>query len=142
LTNDVLGSALLGSPIVTSIVERTSRLTANGGTLQLRVQNNDTGANNRTFEIEMQANTTLELIEPGASLVDPVTNSVTLIITQDGTGGWNPNITIGGGGIIHWDNSVSQPLVQPASNKTTIYVLINVNDVPGIWYGSRAVFQI
>ena len=73
---------------------------------------------------------------------DPVTNSVTLIIKQGNGGGHTPNITIGGGGVIHWDNSVSQPLVQPADGKTTIYVLINVNDVPGVWYGSRAVFQI
>ncbi len=145
LTNDVLGLSILGSPIVTSIVERTARLIASGGTLPLNVQKNDnTGAGNRTFEIEMQANTILQLLEPGSSPVDPVTNSVTLIITQDGTGGWIPNITISGVGpnLIHWDNSVSQPLVQPAPNKTTIYVLINVNDIPGVWYGSRAVFQI
>ncbi len=143
LTNDVLGSALLGSPIVTSIVERTSRLTANGGTLLLVVQDNEFGTGNRTFDILLDATTTLELQAPAlAPSIDPVTNSVTLIIKQGNGGGHAANITIGGGGVIHWDNSVSQPLIQPADTKTTIYVLINVNDVPGIWYGSRAVFQI
>ncbi len=142
LTNDVLAIGLLGSPLVTSIVERTSRQTAVGGTLPLVVQDNDSGSGNRTFEITMTANTTLELQQPGASLVDPVTNSVTLIIHQDGTGGWTPNITISGGGTIAWDNSVAQPAAQTTALKTTLYVLVNVNDVPGVWYGSRAVFEL
>jgi len=142
LTNDVLAIGLLGSPLVTSIVERTSRQTAVGGTLPLVVQDNDSGSGNRTFEITMTASTTLELQQPGASAVDPVTNSVTLIIHQDGAGGWTPNITISGGGTIAWDNSVAQPAVQTLPNKTTLYVLVNVNDVPGVWYGSRAVFEL
>lgn len=142
LTNDVLAIGLLGSPLTTSIVERTSRQNAVGGTLPLVVQDNDSGSGNRTFEITMTADTTLELQQPAASAVDPVTNSVTLIIHQDGTGGWVPSITISGGGTIAWDNSASQPVVQTIALKTTIYVLLNVNDVSGVWYGSRAVFEV
>ena len=142
LTGDVLALGLLGSAVTTSIVERTSRQTAVGGVLPLVVQDNDSGSGNRTFEITMTANTTLELQQPAASAVDPVTNSVTLIVHQDGTGGWTPSITISGGGTIAWDNSASQPAVQTVALKTTIYVLVNVNDVPGVWYGSRAVFEI
>lgn len=142
LTNDVVALGLLGSPLTTSIVERTSRQPAVGGVLPLIVQDNDSGTGNRTFEITMAASTTIELQQPGASAVDPVTNSVTLIIKQDAVGSHVPTITISGGGVIHWDNSLVQPVAQSLALKSTIYVLVNVNDVPGVWYGSRAVFEV
>ena len=142
LVGDVLAIGLLGSPLTTSIVERTFRTPAAGGVLPLIVQDNDSGTGNRTFEITMTASTTLELQQPLASAVDPVTNSVTLIVKQDAVGGHVPTITINAGGVIHWDNSLTQPVAQSLALKSTIYVLVNVNDIPGVWYGSRAVFEV
>ncbi len=147
LSGDVIGLGLLGSTITTVNVERTDRRpnVLAGATELLIVEHNDiTGTGFRTFEITLTgAGITLELQQPPlAPSIDPVTNSVTLIIHQDPTGGWTPNITISGGGSIAWDNSIVQPAIQTAPNKTTVYVLVNVNDVPGVWFGSRAVFEL
>ncbi len=151
LSNDVDGSGVfvagtLNIPV--TIVERTQQIltTPVGPAIQLFVEDS-TGAFFRTFEITMTASQTLELQEPSAvgwnAITTPNfhTNSVTLVITQDGTGGRVPTITISGGTII-WDNSATQPPAQLVGNKTTIYTLINVTSNPGVWYGSRAVFQI
>jgi len=151
LTNDVLGSALLGSPIVTTIVERTLQISTSvvDSTLLPLAVEDSIGAGNRTFDITMLANNvTLELQEPLAADWNAITtpdfhtNSVTLIINQGGAGGFTPIITVNGAPPIIWDNSVSQPLVQLDAGKTTIYVLINVTNNPGVWYGSRAVFEL
>lgn len=147
LTGDVIGTGLLTSPITTTIVERTVQQTAAGGTLALSVEDS-TGAGYRTFEISITASTTLELQEPSAAAWNAITtpdfhtNSVTLVITQDGVGGHTPTITISGGGTIVWDNSASQPVAQTLANKTTIYTLINLTSNPGVWYGVRAVLEL
>ena len=141
-----------GSSVFATVVERTFLgagapgvgAAAAGGTLILPVEDEGgTGNTYRTFELTLSATTTLELAQPAVSPTNTNTNSVTLIIHQDGTGGWNAPITISGGGIIHWDNSASQPPLQTIAGKTTMYVLVNVNNTPlNVWYGSRAVFEI
>lgn len=142
LTNDALGlggfiSGVLTIPV--TVVERTFQTTT-GVPLLLAVED-ATGVGYRTFEITLTASTTLTLVQPVGA--NTYTNSVTLIIHQDGTGGRVPTIAISGGGTIYWDSSASQPPASLVANKTTVYVLINVTGTVGnVWYGSRAVFQV
>ena len=159
LTNDVFGSGTfvagaLNIPV--TIVERTTILAtpAGPGVLPLAVEDS-TGAGFRTFEITLNASHTLELQEPASggwntiTAPDFHTNSVTLTITQGTGGGHTPSISIakhptdgGGPGTIIWDNSLTQPVAASPLGKTTVYVLINSTNNPGVWYGSRAVLQI
>ncbi len=155
LTGDVKALGFLGSPVITTIVERTTQIVTALPVEPVLVEDFN-GVGHRTFEVTLNANTDLVLTPANSvswaasaaswqSMVlsgsDEQTNSVTLIITQATGGGHTPDIKILGGSII-WDNSASQPLAAAAVGKTTIYVLINTTSNPTVWYGSRAVFEI
>jgi len=151
LTGDVIAFGLLGVPLTATIIERTQQLTAVGVNLPLNVEDSN-GVGFRTFEIDLQANTILELtLLPNiathsadwdiAASPNRHTNSVTIVITQDGTGGHTPAITVAGGTIV-WDNSPAQPVVQAVAGKTTIYTLINGTSNPTVWYGNRSVLEL
>ena len=151
LTGDVIAFGLLGVPLTATIIERTQQLTAVGVNLPLNVEDSN-GVGFRTFEIDLQANTILELtLLPNiathsidwdnAASPNRHTNSVTLVITQDGTGGHTPAITVAGGTIV-WDNSPAQPVAQTLAGKTTIYTLINGTSNPTVWYGNRSVLEL
>ena len=151
-SNDLTGAGAFVAgqlDLPATIVERTSVQATSlvPGLLPLAVEDS-TGAGFRTFEITLNSTTTLELQEPSAvgwnliTTPDFHTNSVTLLITQATGGGHTPNITISGVGTIIWDNSATQPPAAAAVGKTTVYVLINSTNNPGVWYGSRAVFEL
>jgi hypothetical protein len=84
--------------------------------------------------ITMTANTTITL--PAFSPAgNPYAFSLTVVVTQDASGGRTLAWAANGADVIRWDSSASAPAPATAANKETIYQFVKFSD-SSIWYGS------